>query len=110
MFFALASIVAKWALDNGEFSDIEGAKFEMLEDQILGTKLMMKENKILMNKPLDEMSPANEAGANGLPTGITSAYNDEYKVGHNRPPMFLIVLYLLVLAWAAISWIPFYGY
>ena len=61
------------------------------------------------NKKLDEMSPANEGGANGLPTAMTTP-NDEYKVGHNTPPLFLIVLYILVLVWCSISWIPFYGY
>ena len=62
------------------------------------------------NAKLDEMSPANEGGANGLPTAVTMAPHDEYKVGHNKPPLFLVVLYILVLIWCAISWIPFYGY
>lgn len=35
---------------------------------------------------------------------------DEYKVGHHKPPLFLVVLYVVVIVWAAISWIPFYGY
>lgn len=61
-------------------------------------------------KKLDEMSPAYEGGTNGLPTQMTSVPNDEYKVGHNKPPLFLIVLYILVLIWCSISWIPFYGY
>lgn len=62
------------------------------------------------NEKLDEMSPANEGGTSGLPRVLTAAPNDEYKVGHNKPPMFLVVLYVLVLIWCAISWIPFYGY
>ena len=32
MFFAIASMAALWAFRNGDFQDIEGAKFEMLED------------------------------------------------------------------------------
>ena len=60
-------------------------------------------------KKLDEMSPLCEAGANGLPVGMKAA-SDEYKVGHNKPPLFLIVLYIFVIIWCAISWIPFYGY
>ena len=32
MIFAIASMAAMWAYDSGQFSDIEGAKFEMLED------------------------------------------------------------------------------
>jgi hypothetical protein len=55
-----------------------------------------------MNNINDEMSPINPAQS-ALPT-------DEYKVGHNKPPLFLIVLYILVIVWCAISWIPFYGY
>lgn len=61
-------------------------------------------------KKLDEMSPANEGGDNGLPRAVTMPPADEYKVGHNTPPVFLIVLYILVLVWCSISWIPFYGY
>lgn len=32
LIFALASIAAFWAFESGQFRDIEGAKFEMLED------------------------------------------------------------------------------
>tara|TARA_B100001989_G_C24468387_1_gene427909 strand:+ start:590 stop:784 length:195 start_codon:yes stop_codon:yes gene_type:complete len=32
LIFAIAAMAALWAFDNGEFRDIEGAKFEMLED------------------------------------------------------------------------------
>ena len=32
MFFALALIVAKWAYDEGQFSDLELSKLEVLED------------------------------------------------------------------------------
>ena len=32
LIFALASMAALWAFENGQFTDIEGAKFEMLED------------------------------------------------------------------------------
>ncbi len=32
LIFALASIAATWAIQSGQFKDIEGAKFEMLED------------------------------------------------------------------------------
>jgi len=30
-FFALAAIFAKWAFDHGQFTNIEEAKFEMME-------------------------------------------------------------------------------
>lgn len=32
MFFSLALLVAKWAYDEGQFSDLEVSKFEVLED------------------------------------------------------------------------------
>lgn len=52
---------------------------------------------------LDEMSPID-----------TSMFKvelpQEYRVGHNKVPGPLLALYVLVFLWAAISWIPFYGY
>lgn len=52
--------------------------------------------------------------AEGLPSNMVMKNDqyakDEYKVGHNKPPAFLVVLYILVLIWCGISWIPFYGY
>lgn len=54
---------------------------------------------------MDEMSPISPALSRSL---VTPA--NEYKVGHNKPPLFLIVLYVMVILWCAISWIPFYGY
>lgn len=54
---------------------------------------------------LDEMSPISPELAKSL---VTPA--QEYKVSHNKPPLFLVVLYLLVIVWCCISWIPFYGY
>lgn len=68
---------------------------------------MNKENtKIeLDSEKLDEMSPQSPAllKAYVLPTR-------EYKVSHNRVPMALVVIYILIIIWCAISWIPFYGY
>ncbi len=52
---------------------------------------------------LDEMSPVNPAIFKLPPS-------HEYRVGHHKVPTPLLILYLLVFCWAAISWIPFYGY
>jgi hypothetical protein len=61
------------------------------------------------NNKFDEMSPVYQGVPPGIiPQGATPT--KEYKVGHNRPPIFLIVLYIIVIIWCAISWIPFYGY
>ncbi len=54
---------------------------------------------------MDEMSPISPALSRSLVTPTS-----EYRVGHNKPPLFLIVLYVTVVLWCAISWIPFYGY
>jgi hypothetical protein len=57
-------------------------------------------------KKLDEMSPVYET-----PNSLNTVHpTDEYKVGHHKPPLFLVVLYIGVLIWCSISWIPFYGY
>ncbi len=54
---------------------------------------------------MDEMSPISPDLAKALVTPAA-----EYKVSHNTPPLFLVVLYVFVIVWCAISWIPFYGY
>ncbi len=54
---------------------------------------------------MDEMSPISPALSRSLVTPTA-----EYRVGHNKPPLFLIALYVIVVLWCAISWIPFYGY
>ena len=59
---------------------------------------------------IDEMSPIASLGVPpGMPPNIMNK-TDEYKVGHQSPPLFLVALYIMVIIWAAISWIPFYGY
>ena len=64
------------------------------------------------NTQLDEMSPVNMETGTGIPREFMKGAlpTEEYRVGHNKPPMVLIVLYVLVVLWAGISWIPFYGY
>ncbi len=57
---------------------------------------------------IDEMVPVYLHFSQGNLPGVP--HKDEYKVGHQKPPMFLIVLYVIVILWCAISWIPFYGY
>lgn len=34
----------------------------------------------------------------------------EYRVGEGPPPLALIVLFALIVTWAATSWVPFFGY
>ena len=58
------------------------------------------------NNSNDEMSPI----AYGVPSGIAiqgAQPTNEYKVGHNKPPLLKMVLYVMVIIWCANSWIPF---
>ena len=34
----------------------------------------------------------------------------EFEVGEHQVPWFLWLFFVLLICWAAISWIPFYGY
>lgn len=34
----------------------------------------------------------------------------EYRIGEGPPPLFLIVAFAIIVIWASISWIPFFGY
>lgn len=52
---------------------------------------------------LDEMSPVD-------PSVFRVEPAKEYRVSHNKVPLPLLVLYIMVFLWAALSWIPFYGY
>lgn len=62
-----------------------------------------------MTETNDQMSPVYESLAKAsVPNTVNKG--DEYKVGHHKPPLFLLVLYILVIIWCCISWIPFYGY
>lgn len=58
---------------------------------------------------IDEMVPVYLHFSKGNMPGVP-VNKDEYKAGHQKPPLFLIILYVIVIFWCAISWIPFYGY
>ena len=34
----------------------------------------------------------------------------EYRIGEGPPPLALIVMFVLIVLWASLSWIPFFGY
>ncbi|MGH9550801.1 MAG: hypothetical protein ACRD3W_15575 [Terriglobales bacterium] len=34
----------------------------------------------------------------------------EYRIGEGAPPLFLVIFFLFVVAWAMFSWVPFFGY
>ena len=34
----------------------------------------------------------------------------EYRIGEGPPPLALIVAFALIVMWASVSWVPFFGY
>jgi hypothetical protein len=34
----------------------------------------------------------------------------EYRIGEGPPPLPLIVCFVIIVIWASISWVPFFGY
>jgi len=34
----------------------------------------------------------------------------EYRIGEGAPPPFLIIAFVLIFCYAAVSWIPFFNY
>lgn len=53
---------------------------------------------------------ATEAGNQA--TGEEEQYEEvaEYRIGEGPPPLSLIVMFFLIVLWAMLSWIPFFGY
>ena len=40
---------------------------------------------------------------------VETAY-DEFEVGEHKVPWFLWLFFIVIVAWASISWIPLFGY
>ncbi|MBK7748968.1 MAG: hypothetical protein IPP57_17085 [Candidatus Obscuribacter sp.] len=34
----------------------------------------------------------------------------EYRIGEGAPPPFLVICFILIFIYAAVSWVPFFGY
>jgi hypothetical protein len=34
----------------------------------------------------------------------------EYRIGEGPPPLALVVMFFLIVIWATLSWVPFFGY
>jgi hypothetical protein len=34
----------------------------------------------------------------------------EYRIGEGPPPLALVIMFVLIVCWATLSWIPFFGY
>lgn len=35
---------------------------------------------------------------------------DEFEVGEHKVPWFLWLFFIVIISWASIAWIPFFGY
>ncbi len=42
--------------------------------------------------------------------GIAKPTYDEFEVGEHKVPWFLWLFFILIVSWASISWIQFFGY
>jgi hypothetical protein len=43
------------------------------------------------------------------PGGKPANY-EEFEIGENKVPWFLWLFFILIIAWASVSWIKFFGY
>jgi hypothetical protein len=58
----------------------------------------------------EELKPAGEPqNADVQAAGPAHDY-DEFEVGEHKVPWFLWVFFILIVSWASISWIQFFGY
>lgn len=57
-----------------------------------------------------ENTPSNSAEP--LKHAPEDAVNDyaEFEIGHHPVPWFLWVFFILIISWASISWVKFFGY
>jgi hypothetical protein len=51
---------------------------------------------------IEKLAPQNEAS-------LPKPY-DEFEVGEHKVPWFLWLFFILIVGWASISWIQFFGY
>jgi hypothetical protein len=56
------------------------------------------------------------AGAKPLATAVAEDELEhyeqiaEYRIGEGPPPLALVVMFVLIVLWATLSWVPFFGY
>lgn len=58
------------------------------------------------------MSDEQQSGAPAATpqSGAPKKSYEEFEVGHHPVPWFLWLFFILIITWASISWIPFFGY
>jgi hypothetical protein len=61
----------------------------------------------------EKIPPLNATPAQVSPDtdpGVHYEEVSEYRIGEGPPPLALIVAFVLIVLWASVSWIPFFGY
>jgi hypothetical protein len=59
----------------------------------------------IKEQPETAPSLIHQNGGPELPTPY-----DEFEVGEHKVPWFLWVMFILIVSWASIAWIQFFGY
>jgi hypothetical protein len=56
--------------------------------------------------------PKESAAAQAVAAAESEHYEEvaEYRIGEGPPPLALIVAFAIIVIWATVSWIPFFGY
>jgi hypothetical protein len=59
-----------------------------------------------------DAKPAPPAKAVATPAVEEPHYEEvsEYRIGEGPPPLFLVLCFFFIVAWACFSWVPFFGY
>lgn len=61
-------------------------------------------------------APQQTAGAKPAATAVADDELEhyeqlaEYRIGEGPPPLALVVMFVLIVLWATLSWVPFFGY
>jgi hypothetical protein len=60
----------------------------------------------------DEVTPSknNLAQEEGSSKGKPSEDYEEFEIGHHQVPWFLWVFFTIIVTWASVSWVKFFGY
>jgi hypothetical protein len=67
------------------------------------------------NPEADKAKPAAATTA-GASTGLQPAEEEhyetvaEFRIGEGPPPIALVIMFALIVIWASVSWVPFFGY
>lgn len=57
----------------------------------------------------DQQQPSPAVEKPPIP-GADEADYEEFEIGHHKVPWFLWLFFILIVSWASVSWIPFFGY